>query len=60
MPERLNLVMRMTPYEQDLFNTAVQEYGDQAELIDATYEIQLRTVLSEGWHEGVGGNAGGL
>ena len=51
MPERLNLVMRMTPEEQMFFNTAIQEYGKQSELIDATYEIQLRTVLSEGWHE---------
>ena len=51
MPERLNLVMRMNPREQERLKDALSEYGDNASLIDATYEVQLRTVLSEGWHE---------
>ena len=52
MPERLNLVMRMNEKETELFNdlmSAQAEYNSK--LIDNTYEIQLRTVLSEGWHE---------
>ena len=51
MPERLNLVMRMNHREQERLKDALSEYGDNASLIDATYEVQLRTVLSEGWHE---------
>lgn len=51
MPERLNLVLRMTPQEQDNLKDTLSEYGDNASLIDATFEVQLRTVLSEGWHE---------
>lgn len=51
MPERLNLVMRMIPQEQEDFKDALSKYGENAKFIDTTYEIQLRTVLSEGWHE---------
>lgn len=51
MPERLNLVLRMTPQERDSLKGALSEYGDNASLIDSTFEVQLRTVLSEGWHE---------
>lgn len=52
MPERLNLVMRMNEYETDLFNCQMEsQTGYNSKLIDNTYEIQLRTVLSEGWHE---------
>lgn len=51
MPERLNLVMRMNPQEQGWLDPLLSRYGDYAEFMDATYEIQLRTVLSEGWHE---------
>lgn len=51
MPERLNLVMQMNQQEQESLDILLQRYGANSELIDATYEIQLRTVLSEGWHE---------
>ena len=51
MPKRLNLVMQMNQSEKDLFNIALQNYKNFADLIDSTYEVQLRTVLSEGWHE---------
>lgn len=51
MPERLNLVMKMNADEQEMLEESMQKYGENAALIDATYEIQLRTVLSEGWHE---------
>ena len=53
MPNRLNLVFKMNNRQtKDLHNNLSghnQEFDTQ--LIDNTYEIQLRTVLSEGWHE---------
>lgn len=52
MPERLNLVMKMDPYETELFLDLMSvQTNYNSKLIDNTYEIQLRTVLSEGWHE---------
>ena len=35
--------------QKELSNVDINEFD--AALIDNTYEIQLRTVLSEGWHE---------
>lgn len=52
MPERLNVVMKMDAYETDLFLDLMSAQTNyNSKLIDNTYEIQLRTVLSEGWHE---------
>lgn len=51
MPERLNLIMQMNPLERDCLRSILSNERDNADLIDSTYEIQLRTVLSEGWHE---------
>lgn len=52
MPERLNLVMKMDNKETDLFHNLMDTQTKyNSKLIDNTYEIQLRTVLSEGWHE---------
>lgn len=51
MPEKMNLVMRMNSVEEEALKTFLERYGEDANLIDSTYEIQLRTVLSEGWHE---------
>ena len=51
MPERLNLVMKMNDLEKNMFQDHLSEFGKNADLIDETFEIQLRTVLSEGWHE---------
>lgn len=52
MPERLNLVMKMEEFETELFMEQMNsQVNYDANLIDNTYEIQLRTVLSEGWHE---------
>lgn len=52
MPERLNLVMKMNEQETDLFHDLMDvQTSYNSKLIDNTYEIQLRTVLSEGWHE---------
>ncbi len=54
MPTRLNIVMRMNEKDteslyRELANSDEERYDTS--LIDNTYEIQLRTVLSEGWHE---------
>lgn len=52
MPERLNLVMKMDEHETCLFHELMKvQTSYDSKLIDNTYEIQLRTVLSEGWHE---------
>lgn len=49
-PKRLNLVMRVPDmYKRDML-AAINEIGFD-DLIDDTYEIQIRTILSEGWHE---------
>lgn len=54
-PQRLNLVFRMHEARAKLFINELKstEFADSNtyQLIDTTYEIQLRSVLSEGWHE---------
>lgn len=54
-PQRLNLIFRMHEERARLFMTELQstefQLRDTYHLIDTTYEIQLRSVLSEGWHE---------
>lgn len=49
-PKRLNLILRVPERFKQEMNLAISqtEYKD---LIDDTYEIQIRTILSEGWHE---------
>lgn len=49
-PKRLNLVMRVPDKFQQDMNAARKE-SDYEDLIDDTYEVQIRTILSEGWHE---------
>ena len=52
MPIRLNLVFRMDDRTAREFKNVLKGYeGLDCELVDNTYEVQLRTVLSEGWHE---------
>ncbi|ERJ64976.1 RelA/SpoT domain protein [Porphyromonas gingivalis F0570] len=53
MPSRLNLIFRMDEKKTRELQNILREHKDDVEirLIDNTYEIQLRTVLSEGWHE---------
>lgn len=47
-PERVNLILKMTNEEsKEATDLAISKYL----YIDTTYEVQLRTVLSEGWHE---------
>lgn len=45
-PTRINLIFRIPSNLRKEFVDVVQD-----PLIDSTYEIQLRTILSEGWHE---------
>lgn len=52
MPIRLNLIFKMdTQCSKELINILKSIDEINSNLIDTTFEIQLRTVLSEGWHE---------
>lgn len=52
MPTRLNLIFRMEDSITEELRKELSTVKDfDASLIDNTYEVQLRTVLSEGWHE---------
>ncbi len=47
-PQRINLICKMTDEDaKEATDLAISKYNN----IDSTYEVQLRTVLSEGWHE---------
>lgn len=48
-PQRLNLTHRLPGPLREAFRRALPP--DVAPLIDDTYEIQIRTIFSEGWHE---------
>lgn len=51
-PERLNLIFKMDNIEKESFRIELQALPSGiTDLIDDTYEVQLRSVLSEGWHE---------
>ncbi len=51
-PKRLNLVMRILDTHKVDMDAAIKNTGEQySDLIDDSYEIQIRTILSEGWHE---------
>ncbi len=54
-PQRLNLIFRMHDERAKLFINELKSTDfsnpNTYQLIDTTYEIQLRSVLSEGWHE---------
>lgn len=49
-PKRLNLIMRVPEQNYDDMLVAIKDTGFE-DLIDTTYEVQIRTILSEGWHE---------
>ena len=48
-PQRLNITSRIPSEMIDDFVAAVPE--EIRDYVDTTYEIQIRTVFSEGWHE---------
>lgn len=56
-PTRLNLIFRMNQSQTETLYLDLRDFKDSQgkdidlSLIDNTYEVQLRTVLSEGWHE---------
>lgn len=51
-PKRLNMVMRVPEgWQKELKDYLRRTYPDWSDLLDTTYEIQIRTILSEGWHE---------
>ena len=49
-PKKLNLVMRVPDKHSEYITDAIKN-TKHPDLIDDTYEIQIRTILSEGWHE---------
>lgn len=49
-PKRLNLVMHVADKHKQDMQIAING-TDFPDLIDDTYEVQIRTILSEGWHE---------
>lgn len=49
-PKRLNLVLKVPDNLHQDMDVAIKETG-YPDLIDDTYEVQIRTILSEGWHE---------
>jgi ppGpp synthetase/RelA/SpoT-type nucleotidyltranferase len=50
MPQRLNLVFKMNQAQTNNLSMALSAYPN-SNLIDNTYEVQIRTIFSEGWHE---------
>lgn len=48
-PQRLNLVKNIPDYLVEAFRASLPE--EYAPYIDNTYEVQIRTIFSEGWHE---------
>ena len=48
-PQRLNITSRIPIEMKDAFVSALPEQFK--DIIEPTYEIQIRTVFSEGWHE---------
>lgn len=51
-PKRTNIICSFNNSEQKLF-TEIQISSDKSyyDVLDSTFELQLRTILSEGWHE---------
>lgn len=51
-PKRLNMVISVPEYWQTALSDYLKRtYPDWADLLDLTCEVQIRTILSEGWHE---------
>ena len=47
-PHKINLIFKMNDsHTKEAYDTIIERF----KFIDNTYEVQLRTVLSEGWHE---------
>jgi putative GTP pyrophosphokinase len=51
-PKRTNIICKFNDVQTQIFNEALKSGNYQfIKLVDNTFELQLRTVLSEGWHE---------
>ncbi|MGQ1891586.1 hypothetical protein ACT29H_14190 [Thermophagus sp. OGC60D27] len=51
-PKRTNLIFRMSHSHTSFLNEVKETMDDSDyQLVDNTFEVQLRTILSEGWHE---------
>lgn len=51
-PKRTNFICSFNERQKQIFLDVQQSSNNpDHELLDATYELQLRTILSEGWHE---------
>ncbi|MBB4037755.1 ppGpp synthetase/RelA/SpoT-type nucleotidyltransferase [Dysgonomonas hofstadii] len=50
-PFMINIVCQLEGELLKEFNTWKNTYSDSFRYIDSTFEIQVRTTLSEGWHE---------
>lgn len=48
-PQRLNLTLRLPEEEVAAFRAELP--AEYADYIGSTYEVQIRTIFSEGWHE---------
>ena len=49
MPQRLNITCRIPEQYIEAFRANLPE--EYADFIDDSYEVQIRTIFSEGWHE---------
>lgn len=50
MPQRLNLIFRMSSQDTECLKMALAGF-EGSSCIDNTFEVQIRTIFSEGWHE---------
>lgn len=50
-PKRTNIICRLVKENAVVFDEVKNTSNGRYNLIDNTFELQLRTVLSEGWHE---------
>jgi len=51
-PKRTNFICSFSERQKKIFLDVQQSsHNPDHDLLDATYELQLRTILSEGWHE---------
>lgn len=51
-PKRTNIICRFNPKQNLTFDEVKKiSTNENFKLIDSTFELQLRTILSEGWHE---------
>jgi ppGpp synthetase/RelA/SpoT-type nucleotidyltranferase len=51
-PKRTNIICSFSEHQTETFNEVKLSINkDYFKILDSTFELQLRTILSEGWHE---------